>query len=107
MTIKKRLFCSNILMIVVPVAMVAFMGLLSMILLWVTLQSGGTMGLEDGEDFQHMGRDIAGQIQSAVSQSPDTWTDQMGSLKALTKSGALRIVVMQNGGPVFSAGEEQ
>ena len=107
MTIKKRLFCSNILMIVVPSAMVAFMGLLSMILLWVTLQSGGTMGLEDGEDFQHVGRDIAGQIQSAVSQSPDTWTDQMGSLKALTKSGALRIVVMQNGGPVFSAGEEQ
>ena len=107
MTIKKRLFCSNILMIVVPAAIVAFMGLLSMILLWVTLQSGGTMGLEDGEDFQHMGRDIAGQIQSAVSQSPDTWTDQMGSLKALTKSGALRIVVMQNGGPVFSAGEEQ
>lgn len=34
MTIKKRLFCSNILMIVVPAAIVAFIGLLCMALLW-------------------------------------------------------------------------
>ena len=33
MTIKKRLFCSNILMIVVPAAIAAFVGLLCMVLL--------------------------------------------------------------------------
>lgn len=32
MTIKKRLFCSNILMIAVPAAIVAFVGLLCMLL---------------------------------------------------------------------------
>ena len=36
MTIKKRLFCSNILMIVVPAVIVAFVGLLCMALLWIT-----------------------------------------------------------------------
>ena len=62
MTIKKRLFCSNILMIVVPAAIVAFVGLLCMALLWVTLQSEGSMWLEDGEDLTHIGRKITNQI---------------------------------------------
>ena len=43
MTIKKRLFCSNILMIAVPAAIVALVGLLCMALLWLTLQSGSIM----------------------------------------------------------------
>ncbi len=56
MTIKKRLFFSNILMIVVPAAVVTLIGLLCMGLLWLTLQSGGSMRLEDGEDLTHIGR---------------------------------------------------
>ena len=48
MTIKKRLFCSNILMIAVPAAIVAFVGLLCMLLLWVTIRGGGVLHLEDG-----------------------------------------------------------
>ena len=36
---KKRLFCSNILMIVVPAVIVAFVGLLCMALLWMTLRA--------------------------------------------------------------------
>ena len=40
MTIKKRLFCSNILMIVVPAVIVAFIGLLCMALLWISFQGG-------------------------------------------------------------------
>ena len=56
MTIKKRLFCSNILMILVPAAIVAFVGLLCTALLWVTLQRGSGMHLEDGEvDFRFTG----------------------------------------------------
>ena len=42
-----------------------------------------------------------------MAGSPDSWTQQMGGLEALTESGALRIVVVRNGGPAYDAGEAQ
>ena len=107
MTIKKRLFCSNILMIVVPAAIVAVIGLLCVALLWITLQSGGNMWLEDGEDLTHIGQNITDQIQGFMDDASDSWTSQMGNLEPMTRSGAVRIVIVQNGGLVYVAGEEQ
>ena len=107
MTIKKRLFCSNILMIVVPAVIVAFIGLLCMALLWISFQGGGGMHLEDGEDLRYIGRDMAGQIEGFMTDTPDTWTSQMDGLASMTESGALRIIVTQNGGLAYIAGEEQ
>ena len=107
MTIKKRLFCSNILMIVVPAAIAAFVGLLCMVLLWSTLQSGERMRLEDGEDLTHLGQRITEQIQGFMTHTPCSWTCEMRGLEAMTGSGVLRIVVEQNGGLAYVAGEEQ
>ena len=107
MTIKKRLFCSNILMIVVPAVIVACVGLFGMALLWLMLQHGSYMRLEDGEDLTHLGRSMAEQIQEFMSDAPDVWTSQMGPLEAMTESGVLRIVVVQNGSPAYAAGDAQ
>ena len=105
MTIKKRLFCSNILMIAVPAVIAAFIGLLCVALLWLVLRGGGGMRLEDGEDLTRAGRDMAGQIERAMAGSPDSWTGGMDGLEAMTESGALRIVVVQNGSLAYAAGE--
>ena len=107
MTIKKRLFLSNILMIAVPAAIVAFVGLLCVVLLWSALQGNHAVRPEDGEDLTRVGRDMAGQIQDAMAAAPDTWADQVESLKSLAESGALRVMVVQNGGLAYDAGEEQ
>ena len=107
MTIKKRLFCSNILMIAVPAAIVAFVGLLCMLLLWVTIRGGGVLHLEDGEDLTHIGRNMNARIQSFMEDTPESWTSRMGGLESLITSGVLRIVVMQNGGLAYAAGKEQ
>ena len=107
MTIKKRLFLSNILMIVVPAAIVAFVGLLCMALLWVTFQNGDSMRLEDREDLTRIGRDMADQIEGVMTDASDAWTSQMSSLESMTEDGTLRIVVMQNDGLAYVAGEEQ
>ena len=107
MTIKKRLFCSNILMIVVPAVIVAFVGMLCMALLWITLQSGSGMHLEDGEDLRYIGRDMADQIEGFMTDAPDSWTSQMSVLESMTEDGTFRIVVTQNGGLAYAAGEEQ
>ena len=106
MTIKKRLFCSNILMIVVPAVIVAFVGLLCMALLWITLQGGSGMHLEDGEDLRYIGRDMADQIEGFMTDTPDSWTSRMSSLESMTEDGTFRIVVTQNGGIAYAAGEE-
>ena len=82
MTIKKRLFLSNILMIAVPAAIVAFVGLLCVVLLWSALQGNHAVRPEDGEDLTRIGRDMAGQIQDAMAAAPDTWADQVEGLKS-------------------------
>ena len=105
MPIKKRLFCSNILMIAVPAVIAAFIGLLCVALLWLVLRGGGGMRLEDGEDLTRAGRDMAGQIERAMAGSPDSWTGGMDGLEAMTESGALRIVVVQNGSLAYAAGK--
>ena len=107
MTIKKRLFCSNILMIAVPAAIAALIGLVCLGLLWFILHGGGGMHLEDGEDFSRLGRSVARQLQGCLADDPDTWTGRIGGLESMTESGALRIVVVRDGVPAYAAGEER
>ena len=78
MTIKKRLFCSNILMIAVPAAIAALIGLVCLGLLWFILHGGGGMHLEDGEDFSRLGRSVTRQLQGCLADDPDTWTGRIG-----------------------------
>ena len=107
MTIKKRLFCSNILMIAVPAAIAALIGLVCLGLLWFILHGGGGMHLEDGEDFSRLGRSVTRQLQGCLADDPDTWTGRIGGLESMTESGALRIVVVRDGVPAYAAGEER
>ena len=107
MTIKKRLFCSNILMIAVPAAIAALIGLVCLGLLWFILHGGGGMHLEDREDFSRLGRSVTRQLQGCLADDPDTWTGRIEGLESMTESGALRIVVVRDGVPAYAAGEEQ
>ena len=87
MTIRKRLFLSNILMIAVPAFIAAFAGCLCLVLVWVTLHSGGSMRLEDGEDLTRVGRAAADRIRGYLADNPAQWQEQMGRLEFLTASG--------------------
>ncbi len=107
MTIKKRLFCSNILMIAVPAAIAALIGLVCLGLLWFILHGGGGMHLEDGEDFSRLGRSVTRQLQGCLADDPDTWTGRIRGLESMTESGALRIVVVRDDVPAYAAGEER
>ena len=89
MTIKKRLFCSNILMIAVPAAITALIGLVCLGLLWFILHGGGGMHLEDGEDFSRLGRSVTRQLQGCLAYDPDT-TDYLSLLSHLNRELARR-----------------
>lgn len=53
MTIKKRLFWSNIFMIAVPVISTILIGCVCMGLIWLSLIGGVGLGIKDQEDFDH------------------------------------------------------
>lgn len=57
MTIKKRLFWSNILMIAVPVMAALAAGVCCIALPWLMLQNGGGLPLEDSGDFSWASRE--------------------------------------------------
>ena len=50
---------------------------------------------------------MADQIEGVMTDAPDAWTSQMSSLESMTEDGTFRIVVTQNGGLAYAAGEEQ
>ena len=54
MTIRRRLFWSNILMILVPVIMTVLIGLLCVAVIWMTLLRGARLDQRDQEDFEHI-----------------------------------------------------
>ena len=58
MTIRKRLFWSNILMIVVPVIMTAIVGMLCVCMVWLVIRRGPGFGFEDSGDFYWAGRAV-------------------------------------------------
>ena len=65
------------------------------------------MHLEDGEDLRYIGRDMADQIEGFMPDAPDSWASQMSSLESTAEDGMFRIVVTQNDGLAYAAGEEQ
>ncbi len=67
MTIKKRLLISNILMIVVPVIVALAVGVCCIALLWLMLQNGGVLPLEEEELLDSLGETLqANGLRSSV-----------------------------------------
>ena len=56
MTIKRRLFLSNVLMIVVPALVTALTGLLCMVMVVSVLRQGSGLGYEEGGELAWIGR---------------------------------------------------
>ena len=50
MTIRKRLFLSNILMIFLPAIITVFIGLICVGVIWITVVGGAGLDLHDAED---------------------------------------------------------
>lgn len=102
MTIKKRLLLSNILMIVVPVIAALAAGTCCIVLLWLMLQNGGRLPLEDSGDFSWASR-VAVKLASRSLEEGKS----LDSLGETLQSNGLRITVLSGGKTVYTCGEEQ
>lgn len=102
MTIKKRLFISNILMIVIPVLAALLAGVCCIALLWLMLQNGGGLPLEDSGDFSWASRAVVKLVSRSLEEGKS-----LDALGETLQANGLRIVVLSGGETVYAWGSEQ
>lgn len=102
MTIKKRLLISNILMIVIPVLAALLAGICCIALLWLMLQNGGGLPLEDSGDFSWASRAVVKLVSRSLEEGKS-----LNALGETLQANGLRVTVRSGGETVYTWGEEQ
>ena len=97
MTIKKRLLISNILMIVIPVLAALLAGICCIALLWLMLQNGGGLPLEDSGDFSWASRAVVKLASRSLEEGKS-----LDTLGETLQANGLRITVLSGGTSVYS-----
>lgn len=99
MTIKKRLFWSNILMILVPVVSTALIGILCVGFIWLSLINGAGIGIHDQEDFERACLAITETVEHNLENGSD-----LSSIQPLLDSNGMSILVTSDEQSVFTYG---
>jgi len=108
MTIKKRLAISNVLMILVPVAITLLIAAGCVGVIWFQIAHGTGLGFEDSESFYQASTGISDLAADAL-KSPKR-SDQVEALKTLSSfldRGAMSLVVTADGEEFYRYGEAQ
>lgn len=100
MTIKKRLFWSNILMILVPAAVTGLVGAVCMGAVWLALTGGLGLGVHDREELELTGAALCEQVEHQLAQGA-----ALSTLEPLLEGNALALRVSTADGTVYTYGE--
>ena len=92
MTIRKRLFWSNLFMIAIPALLTALVGLLCVGAMWLAMTQGAGFGVEDSGDFYQVGRSAVDTAASALSAQGEEREEQLASLTPLLDGDSMRLV---------------
>lgn len=104
MTIRRRLFISNLLMILVPVCIAALIAAGCVGAVWYTVRFGGGLRFDDSEDFYQVSAGIAALTEQAIGGTPDERQAAMDRITALLDRSAVSLVVEREGHPYYSYG---
>ena len=105
MTIKKRLVISNILMILVPVAITMLIALACVGIIWFSVTHNAGLGFEDSEGFYKASRSIAMMVENSLREM--SHTDQPGELAGLGQvldNGSMALSVDSSGESLYQYG---
>ena len=102
MTIRKRLFISNLLMILVPVCIAALIAAGCAGAVWYTVRFGGGLGFDDSEDFYQVSTGIAELAEQSLQDSNAQQT--LDSITALLDRKAVSLRIEQDGQPYYAYG---
>lgn len=91
MTIKRRLFWSNILMIAVPVVAATLIGIICIGVIWLSLIGGAGLGIEDQEDFDHACMTLSEMLEYEIGKNSD-----FSSIKAILDSNRMSLQIVSD-----------
>ena len=104
MTIRKRLFLSNLLMILVPVCIAALIGVGCVGAVWYTVRFGGGLGFDDSEDFYQVSAGIAELTEQALDTAPDEQQTALDEISAVLNGNAVLLIVEREGQAMYACG---
>jgi len=95
-TIRHRLMVSNILMIVVPVAIAALVGVACLAVIYNTMHEGSGVGLGDEGDFYWTGQAAAELVEKGMGSG--SGASSLDGVADVLAKGGLTFAVLQDGG---------
>lgn len=105
MTVKKRLAISNVLMIVVPIAITLLIAAGCMGIIWYQIAHGTGLGFEDSEDFYQASTGISGMAADALKSSKDSERkESLNALSSFLDRGSMSLVVTADGEEYYRYG---
>lgn len=102
MTIKKRLFLSNLMMIIVPVIIATVVGLGCMGVVFSVIKSGTNFGIDSDSDFYWASQ---GAVELAEHYIKDNSTKKKAALENILDTGVMAIEIQENGNSVYTYGK--
>lgn len=105
MTIRRRLYLSNILMIVVPVCIALLISAGCVAGMWLAVKSGGGVMVDDSEDFYQFSTGVAEMAEQALT-ADGAEQGALNDLTAMLDENAVALEITQDGEPVYCYGTE-
>lgn len=102
MTIKKRLFLSNLMMIVVPVVIATVVGLGCIGLVLSVVKSGTNFGLDSDSEFYWASQ---GAVELAEHYIKDNSPQKKATLEDVLNTGVMAIEIQENGNSIYTYGK--
>jgi len=108
MTIKKRLAISNVLMILVPVAITLLIAAGCVGVIWFQIAHGTGLGFEDSESFYQACTGISDLAAEALkAPKREEQVETLKTLSSFLDRGAMSLVVTADGEEIYRYGETQ
>ncbi|SEU27891.1 Signal transduction histidine kinase [Lacrimispora sphenoides] len=104
-TIKKRLVISNILMIIGPVVITSFIGIVCAGILWFVVTSGSGLGFNDSEDFYKASRGISMIVEKSLKEEKNAnLAEDLAGISRILDKNSIALSVDSSGKTLYQYG---
>ena len=107
MTVKKRLAISNIIMIIIPVVITLFVGLICVGVVYVTLQNTNGFGFESYDEFYNASRTVSDRMYEIFEHGSEASKDRLEFIGNIIDKNTTFVQVYENGKDFYKAGNEE
>ncbi|MGI6108875.1 MAG: ATP-binding protein [Eubacteriaceae bacterium] len=108
MTVKKRLFISNMLMLLVPIVVTVLIALMCLGFIWYSVTNGTGLSFEDSGDFMQVSQEASAVIEKALqADTEETRLSRLDAVSGFLDKSAMTLIIDENGAPWYGNGDEK